>query len=191
MTGWVAAGGQCIGLALVVHAEKSLRLAGRFDRIDRNGQAAVGSVFEAEGHGETGSHLAVGLAFGGPGADGRPANQIGDILWSNRVEQLSCGRHAHVDDFTEEGAGEAEPSGDVASAVEPGIHDQALPADGCARLFKIDAHDKKKAVFYLFGQFCETPCVLAACLDVVDGAGPHHEKQAPVLAENDLVDRLA
>ena len=47
----VALRGKGVGSAFVVDAEKSLRLAGRFDRIDRNSQAAVGAIFKAEWHG--------------------------------------------------------------------------------------------------------------------------------------------
>lgn len=82
----ITLGGQCAGLALIVDAEESLWLAGRFDCVDRDVEVAVGAVFEAERHGQAGGHLAVGLALGGSCADGGPADEVGDVLRSDRVQ---------------------------------------------------------------------------------------------------------
>ena len=65
----VAFSGKGIRSAFVIDTEKSLWLAGRFDRIDCNSQATVGAVLKTEWHGETGGHLSVCLALGGARAD--------------------------------------------------------------------------------------------------------------------------
>ena len=82
----VAFGRKGVGAALIVDAEKSLWLAGGFDRVDRHVEATVGAVFEAERHGEAGGHLSVRLALGSAGADRGPRDQIGDVLRGDRVE---------------------------------------------------------------------------------------------------------
>ena len=50
---WVALRGKGVGPAFVIDTKKSLRLAGRFDCINRNSQATVGAVLKTEWHGET------------------------------------------------------------------------------------------------------------------------------------------
>ena len=42
------------------------------------------------------------LAFCGAGANGSPANQIGNILWRDQVEVLGAGGYAHVVDVAQQ-----------------------------------------------------------------------------------------
>ena len=131
------------------------------------------------------------LRFSGARADGRPANQIGDVLWRDGVEQLSCGWQAEVDDGAEEFAGEFKSCGDVAGAIKVRVHDEALPADGGARLFKVHAHDQEEAVGDFAAEGGEALGVFAAGGDVVNGAGADNQEPAGVVTEDDAVDGFA
>ena len=187
----IAIGREGVGFTFVIDAEESLLLAGCFDRVERDGESAVCAVFKAEGHGESGCHLAVCLAFGGACADCGPANEVGDVLWCDRVEQLGGGWHAEVDHFLEEAAGDAEAFGDVARAVEVGIHDEPLPADSGAWLLEIDAHDEEHAVFDLFCECGELVRIFAACFQIVDRAGADYDEESTVVTEDDFVNGFA
>ncbi len=66
----VALGLQQRDLTLLVNAHKGVGGGGRLQGIDGSAQITVGAVLEADRHGEAGSHLPVGLGFGGAGADG-------------------------------------------------------------------------------------------------------------------------
>lgn len=177
--------------AIEVDAEEGLGLGGGFDGVDGGGDGAIGAVFEAEGHGEAGGHLTVGLRFGGAGADGGPADEVGDVLRRDRIEELGGGGEAEVEDVAEEGAGEAEAGGDVVGAVEVRVHDEALPPDGGARFFEVDAHDDHDAVGDLVGEGGEAASVVAAGVEVVDGAGADDEEEAFVVGEDEPVDFAA
>lgn len=187
----VALGCDGVGLSGVIDPEKSLFLAGSFDGVDGDGEAAVGAVFKAEGHGESRGHLTVGLAFGGAGSNGGPADEVGDVLRCNGVEEFGGGGHAQGDDFAQEAAGLTEAFRDVAGTVELGIHDESLPADGGAGFLEIDPHDDEEAVADLGGEGGNFAGVFASRFKVVDGAGPHHEEQAGVVAKNNLMDGFA
>ena len=43
--------------------------------------------------------MAVGLAFRSASADGGPGNEVGDILWRDRVQKLSSGGEAEAEDL--------------------------------------------------------------------------------------------
>ncbi len=92
----IARGGHNGGVTVVVDAQEMVGLRRRFHGIDGGNGTAVGAIFEADRHRQTRSHLPVGLAFGGAGADGRPADQIGDVLGHHRIEQLGSRRQAHL-----------------------------------------------------------------------------------------------
>jgi len=135
--------------------------------------------------------LAVGLALGGAGADGGPADQIGNVLGRDGVQQFGSGGHAQFDDLAQKTACDPEPLRYVARAVQIRIHDEALPADRGAGFLKINAHDEEHAVADLTRKLRELFCILASRLEVVDGAGADHDKEARVVSKNDPVDGLA
>ena len=92
----VARGGHDRRLALPIDAKEMVGPRRRLHGIDGGDGTAVGAIFEADRHRQTRGHLPVGLAFGGAGADGRPADQIGDVLGHHRIEQLGSRRQAHL-----------------------------------------------------------------------------------------------
>ena len=115
------------------------------------------------------------LAFGGSGSDGGPADQVGDVLGRNRVEQLGSGRQAEIQDIAEKSTGELKTVVNIARIVEVRIHDQAFPADRCSRFLEIDTHDEKEAIGYLASEIGQAPCVFTTGFDIVDRAGTDYD----------------
>jgi hypothetical protein len=132
-------------------------------------------------------HLPVGLRLGGAGADGGPADQVGDVLRRDGIEQLGGRGQAEVEHVAQEGAGEPQAGGDVVRTVEVRIHHEALPADRRAGLLEINAHDDHHAVVHLAGQGGQPAGVVAARRDVMDGARADDQQEAPVVGENETV----
>ena len=137
----VAGGDEDGGLAVLGVAEESVRVRCGEDGVDGDLDVAGGGVLESDGAGDAGDELAVDLALGGARADGAPTDEIRDVLRRNHVEELGAGGDAHLGEIEQQMAREAEAVVDFVGAVEMGIVDQALPADGGARLLKVDAHD--------------------------------------------------
>ena len=120
--------------------------AGGHHGIERHLQAAVGAVFVADGHRQTAGHLAMGGAFGGAGADGGQRDQIGNVLRRDRLEHFGGGGQIHFGHAQQNAAGDAEACADIEGVVQVRIVDQALPADGGARLFEVDAHQDEEPI---------------------------------------------
>ena len=148
----VAVGVDDGGVAGFGYGQKVVRVAGGADGVDGDFQVAVGAVFEADGAGQAAGKLAVHLAFGGARADGTPGNQVGIVLRGNHVEKFGGRGHAHVVEREQKLARLAQAVVDVESAVQMGVVDQAFPADGGARFFKIDAHHDQQLFFVLLFQ---------------------------------------
>ncbi|MNZ48630.1 hypothetical protein D3C78_663780 [compost metagenome] len=182
----VALGGDDRHAAFLVDAEEAVRLGHRLQGVDGNGQAAVGAVLEADRRGQARSHLAVGLRFGGAGADGRPADQVLQVLRGNRVERFGGGRQAHFGQVQQQFAADVQAILDLERVIQVRVVDQAFPADGGARFFEIHAHDQVQRVGHFLGQHFQALGVLVGGLDVVDRARADHDEQAMVLAVENI-----
>ena len=148
-------------------------IGGRFDR-------SVGGVLESDRHGHAGSEFAVHLAFGVACANRSPADQIADVLRCDGVEPFGGRRQAEVEHVGEHLACQPHAFTDVELAVEIGVVDQALPSDGGARLFEVDAHDDYQTIveFVLYGR--EFLRVFVGRFGVMDGAGADDREDAVV-----------
>ena len=71
------------------------------------------------------------------------------------------------------------------------IIDQPFPANGCARLFEINAHDDFQAVAELLAKGAEFAGVFQRADGVVNGAGTDHDQQSRVFLRQNGVDGLA
>ena len=187
----IAAGDDGGGGAVEIDAEKSLGLGGGLDGVDGGGDGTIGAVFETERHRQTRGHLAVGLRFGGAGADGGPADEVGDVLRGDGIEELGGGGQTEIEDVAQERAGEPEAVGDVVGAVEMRVHHKTFPADGGARFFEVDAHDNHHAVGDFLGEGGEAAGVVAAGLEVVNRARADDEEEAFVVGEDETLDLAA
>jgi hypothetical protein len=115
-------------------------------------------------------------------ADRAPGDEVGDVLRRDRVEELAADRQARAEHLEQETAGHAQARVDVAGAVEVGIVDQALPADGRPRLLEVHAHHHEQVVGEPFGLGAQLLGVLACGLDVVDAAGADDDHQPVIVA---------
>ena len=82
----------------------------------------------------------MGLAFGGAGADGGPADQVSDVLGHHRIQQFRGRRQPPFRQVQQQSTGPAQASVDVVAAVEMGVIDQPLPAHGGAWFLEINPH---------------------------------------------------
>ena len=176
--------------AVVVDADEMVRMAGGDHGVERDAQAAVGAVLEADRHRQAARHLAMRLALGGARADRRPAQQIGDVLRHHRVEQLAGARQPSALMSSRIVRACVEAGGDVARAVQVRVVDQPLPADRRARLLEVGAHDDHELVARGVGDALEPRGVVARRGGVVDRArADDGDQPAPVAPVQDVADR--
>src|SRR5215467_5312539 len=102
MAPWIARGAQQARVALLIDAEKAVRLAGGLQGVDSDLHIAFGGVFEAHWHAKPAGHFAVDLTFAGARPYRRPGDQISVVVWRNGVEQLRPSRQAHGVDGEQE-----------------------------------------------------------------------------------------
>ncbi|MCY1226278.1 hypothetical protein D9M72_385050 [compost metagenome] len=191
MTVGIALGGHDRHATFLVDTQEAVRAGNRLQGVDRHGQAAVGAVLEADGRGQTGGHFTVSLGFGGARADGRPADQVLQVLRGDRVECFGSGGQAHFRQVEQQLAADVQAVLDLEGVVEVRVVDQAFPADGGARLLEVHAHHQEEGIGQLGSQALQAVGVLVSGLDVVDGAGAHDHEQAMVLAIEDIAYHLA
>src|SRR5258708_21715172 len=67
-------------LAGLRDAKEVMRMPNRAQGVDRCRQRAVSAVLEAHWSRQSARHFTMSLRFGGAGADGRPGNQLRQIL---------------------------------------------------------------------------------------------------------------
>src|SRR5699024_1344426 len=84
-------------------------------------------------------------------------------------------------DLAQEGPGTVQAGGDVVGAVQVRVVDQALPADGGARLLEVGAHHQQQVILQLVPERGETAGVVDPGGGVVDRAGADDDQQ-PVVA---------
>lgn len=84
----VAHGSDDRGLAIGVDTNEMVRCAGGGHSIDRDMETAFSAVLKTNRHGHPAGHFSMGLAFGRAGSDGRPTDEVGNVLWADRIQQL-------------------------------------------------------------------------------------------------------
>ena len=119
----VARGGHNGRLALAIDAEEMVGPCCGLHGIDGCDRTAIGAVLEANRHREARGHFPVGLALGGAGANGGPADQISDVLGHHRIEQLSGRWQSQLGQVQQQAPGQAEAGVDVVAAIEMGVVD--------------------------------------------------------------------
>ena len=134
------------GVAALGHRQEVMRRRRRLDRVDGDPDVAVGAVLEADRARQARRELAMHLALGGARADGAPGDQVRDVLRRDHVEVLGAGRQVELVDLEQDAPREAQAFVDAEAVVEARIVDEALPADGGARLLEIHAHHDDEAV---------------------------------------------
>ncbi len=174
------------GLPVLRDPEEVVRALHRRQRIDRHRERAIRAVLEAHRGRQAGGHLAVGLRLGGARADGRPGDQLRQILRHDRVEGFGGRRQPAIRKLDQKTARQPDALLDVEGVVHVRIVDQALPADRGARLFEVDAHDQHHGGAHALGQLSQAVGVLPGGFQIVDRARPHHDEEARVPPGQDV-----
>lgn len=86
------------------------------------------------------------LGLGGTRTDSTDGQTIGQELGGDCVEHLAGDGHALVGQVDEELARYAETLVDLEAVVDIGVVDQTLPADCCAGLLEVRAHDDQQLI---------------------------------------------
>ena len=126
-----------------------MRLCSRAHGVGSDLNGAAGAVLETDRHREPRRQFTVHLALGRARPDRAPRDQVGHELRCDRIQELERRRQAQLDHVAQERARNAQPGIDREAAVELGVVDQALPADGGARLFEIRAHHQLQVTLEL------------------------------------------
>ena len=126
------------------------------------------------------------LAFGGARTDSAPGDQVADVLRRDHIEELAARGQTQPVDIDEQLARHAQALVDAVALVQIGVVDQAFPAHGGARLFKIHAHHNFERVGIARPLLDQLPGVVDGRGRVVDRARPHDDKQAVVAAGHDV-----
>ena len=136
----VARGAHHRRAAVDADPQEAVRVARRDHGVVGDVQAAIGSVLEADGHGEAAGKLPVGLALAGAGSDGGPGEQVRHELRHEGVEQLAGAGQGQLVDLQQQPACQRQAGGHVAALVEVRVVYEPLPAHGGAGLFEVGAH---------------------------------------------------
>ena len=100
------------------------------------------------------------LTFGGASANRAPGNQVANILWRDHVQKLTAGRQTQAIDVNQQLTCNAQSFVNAVGFVQVRVIDQAFPADGCAGLFKVHAHDNFKRPRVFFALLNQAACIL-------------------------------
>ncbi len=153
-------------------------------------KVATYCVLESNRHGEARGHLAMRLTFTSSRSDSGPADQIGNILRSDRIQELGRSRDLAGYYFMEELTGKGETSRDVIRSVEVRVHDQPLPANCGPWLFEVDSHDQVEAVFQLISQGAKAFSIFEASSSIMNRARACDNQKALILAAENLSNDL-
>ena len=129
----------------------------------------------------------MGLALGGPCADGGPADEVGQILRHHGIQELGGGRETQVVHRQEESPSDSQAGIDIVRAVQLGVVDETLPPDRRAGLLEINPHHQKELIRNLGRQGGEFACVFHRRLGIVDRARPNHHQQARIFTAQDAL----
>ncbi len=178
--------------AVVVDSQEGLLSGGGTASVDGHLEIAVGSVLEADRHGQPGCELAMDLALRGAGADRAPGDEVSHVLRADGLQEFGGRGQTQCGDLLQESAGCAQARGDVVAAVQMGgIVDEALPANSGARLFEVGPHDDQQVFFVLLGLADQPAGVFETSLGIVDGARANDHQKAIVHAVHDGADLVA
>ncbi len=131
------------------------------------------------------------LRFGGARADRAPRDEVRDVLRRQQVEELGAAGQAHAVDLEEQLPRLAQPLVDGEAAVQVRIVDEALPADGGARLLEVHAHHDEEVVGVARRGVAKLRRVFERRRRIVDRARAHDGDEAVVGAVQHAVHGLA
>ena len=103
------------------------------------------------------------------------------VLRRNHVQKFGAGGNAHLGEVDEQVAGQPQAIVNFEGLVEVRIVEQALPADGGAGLFEINAHDDEKIAREFGNRALQQTRIFASGFGVVNRTGADDDEQAMVI----------
>ena len=140
-----------IAQAFLANGQEDMSAPSGTARIDGDGDAPVGRVFETGWYREGGRKFSVNLRFRRPCANRPPGDEIGGVLGRDGVQKLAAGRQSQLGYVEKKRACDPQPLVDLEAPVQVWIIDEAFPTDCGSRFLKVDAHDNQKIVFGFLG----------------------------------------
>ena len=168
------------------YRQEVVRMIGGADGIDGDFQVAVRTVFKTDRAGEAAGQFAVYLAFSRARTNRAPRNQVGVVLRRNHVQEFSRSRHAHFVQSQQQLTRLAQAVVDVKRTVQVRIVNQAFPANGCTRFFKIHAHHNQQLFLIFFAQGQQFLRIFYRRLGIVNRAWADDNQQTVVAAVNQI-----
>jgi hypothetical protein len=171
---------------LLRHTQEVVLRSRSTDRIDRDRQTSIGTVLEANGERETGRQLAVQLRLCCSCANSTKRDEICEELGGDCVEHLRGNGHTRRSEIYKQLARNPQSLVDLVALVNVRVVDESLPANRCAGLLEVRAHDDAEVVLKLIGKSLETLAVLKCELWVVQRAGADHDEETVILLRDDV-----
>ena len=131
------------------------------------------------------------LGLSGACADGRPTDEVLQVLRGNRVEGFSCGWQAHFGQVQQQLATNMQTVLDLERVVQIRVVDKAFPAHGGTGLFEINPHDQIQRVADFSRKHLQALGVFMGSLEIVNRARPDDNEQSMVSAIQDVANHLA
>lgn len=125
------------------------------------------------------------LGLGGARPDGGPADDIGEILRDDGIEELGGGGQTEGGDFQKDLAGQAQSRGEIARIVHARVVDQPLPPDSRAGLLEVNAHEDAERIPQLGAQSGEPAGVVEGTFRIVDRTRTDDGEEAGVASVQD------
>ena len=174
--------------AIVVDAEEYVLRHGCHDTVDGDVNVPARAVLESHRHAQAACHEPVRLTLRRPCADRSPGNEVAEVLGRERLKELRRRRQSQAADLDEKLPRPCHASLHVVAPIQVGVVDEALPADGRARLLEVDPHGDHDPALDLRGQGRQSPGVVEAHLRIVDRARAHDHQHPPGPAAEYLLD---
>ena len=112
--------------------------------------------------------------------------------WGTMGSRNSVGGvDTHLGDLQQQLSALLEAAGDVEGVVHLRIVQEALPADGGARLLEVDPHDDEQPVGVLPAQIVQPPGIFECGALIVDRARSRDHEESRVLTIQDRLDRAS
>jgi len=129
---------------LLGNTHESMGIGSRLHSVDRNTNASIRPVLEANRERDTGGELTVELGLSGASTNSTPRDKVSDVLGGDGVQKLRSDRNADVGKITKKLTSEAKALVDLEGTVKIWIIDETLPSDSRAGFFKVGPHDDQE-----------------------------------------------
>jgi len=150
----------------------------RPNRIDRHIQRAVRSILKSDRETQPRRQLPVQLTLRRSRAHSAYTKHVREVLRTNRIQHLTCERHALIRQIDEQLARHPQALVDIERAINIRIIDQSLPTHRRPRFLQITPHDNQQIILIFLLHLQQPIAVLQRGIGVVHAARPDDGEQA-------------